>query len=83
MAEFKGYDLFDDVEDRVIRAWNRCNTIFNIRERHSQELAEEYVNQFNDVSKLQIFVMLETIKVDGYNKVRMMVQENVNELELA
>lgn len=35
--EFKGYGLFNDVEDKEIQIYNRARTLVNIMEDHSEQ----------------------------------------------
>lgn len=79
MAEFKGYDMFDDVENNILRAWNRCQTIMNIIEVHGKELSQEYLLQFNKISQLQIAMMFALIKKDGVDAARKLAQEAAHE----
>lgn len=36
--EFRGYGLFNDVEDKEIQIYNRARTLFNIMEDHSEQV---------------------------------------------
>ncbi len=77
--EFKGYSLFDDIENATIRTWNRCQTYINIKEAHGPELAEDYLKQFNKAGQSHLYVMFKAITVKGYDKVRHDVQKVINE----
>lgn len=61
---------FNDVESVVLRTWNRCAIVFNLRADVGEEEARNYVAQFDDVSKKQIKAMFDYIAVKGYNTVR-------------
>lgn len=82
MDNFKGYGLFNDVEDKVLRTWNRCQTFLNIKEQHGEELAKEYLNKFDPLEQLFMMATFTSISMKGMESVRMEVQEHVNCLEL-
>lgn len=61
---------FDDVQNVCLRTWNRCAITFNLRADVGEEAAKEYVGQFDEVAKKQIFAMFDYIALKGYSNVR-------------
>ncbi len=71
--EFKGYSLFNDVNNIRLRTWNRCAAFFSIFEDHGKAMAQSYANQLDDVAKKQMTNMLAEIREQGYGTVRQSV----------
>lgn len=67
---YKGYSLFNDVEDKALRTWNRCVVMFNIHSDHGEKFSENYANCLSKVEKMQVMAMLQYIKVKGAEAVR-------------
>jgi len=44
---YKGYNLFNDIDNVGLRTWNRCATAFNIYQDKGEDLFVEYVSQFD------------------------------------
>ncbi|MNM91620.1 hypothetical protein D3C81_1039240 [compost metagenome] len=61
---------FDDVQNVCLRTWNRCAIVFNLRADAGEEEARNYVAQFDEVGKKQIFAMFDYIALKGYSNVR-------------
>lgn len=68
--EFMGYSLFDDVLNPSVRAWNRANTVYNIKERHGSVVATKYVSKFDKLAQFAIFTVMTTVESKGYENVR-------------
>lgn len=67
---YKGYSLFNDVEDNTLQTWNRAVTMSNINEKFNEKMARGYAEQFSKLDTNKIFVMLQYIKVKGAELVR-------------
>lgn len=76
MNDYKGYSLFNDVMNPVIRAWNRANTVFNIKEQHGSVLATRYAKNFDRNSLLAIFTVFTSIDKRGYEQTRRDIYRN-------
>jgi len=72
------YHTFADVDDRELRAWNRCAVAFNILADENRDLMNEYLAQFSEEDKWDIHNMYERIKNDGYQQTRAAVSRNYN-----
>jgi len=67
---YKGYSLFNDVEDATLRTWNRCVVLSNINHNHGEGFVEGYSSEMSKVDKIQMMAMLHYIKVKGVEVVR-------------
>ena len=67
--EYKGWSLFNDVEDVRLRTWNRCAVTFNM---NAIDLAarDGYIDHIDKEGQAQMKAMLEYIKVKGYDVTR-------------
>lgn len=63
--KYKGYDLFSDVDNNMVRAFNRLNTIVTINEDISETIAAKYLDQLSDNCKKEVAVMAQWIKREG------------------
>lgn len=68
--EFIGYSLFEDIMNPSLRAWNRANTVYNIKERHGNAVAHKYVSKFDKMDMFAIFTIMATVERNGYENVR-------------
>ena len=64
-ASYKGFSLFNEVENVALRTWNRCVVALNINADNGKDLCSQYLNQLDKVSKLQVMAMLQYIKARG------------------
>ena len=76
--EFMGYSLFEDILNPTIRAWNRANTVYNIKERHGNVVASRYVSKFDKLSAFAIYSIMATVEKDGYETVRRVIFKGNN-----
>lgn len=65
-----GYSNFDEIEDVGIKAWNRANTIYNIKERFGDEVATKYVSQFDKHDMALVYMLMLKVASNGYENVR-------------
>lgn len=72
---YKGYSLFNDVEDAALRTWNRCVVMCNINSDSGEEFAKNYANHLNKVEQMQMMAMLQYIKVKGAEAVRLEINQ--------
>lgn len=73
---YKGYNLFNDVDNVKLRAWNRCATFFTIYRTLGKEEAKSYTSQLDDIGRTQMQNMLAEIREDGYGNVRKSVVDS-------
>ena len=62
---YKGYSLFNDVEDAALRTWNRCVVMCNVNIDSGVDFAKGYGESLDDVGRMQMMAMLQYIKVKG------------------
>lgn len=78
--EYKGYDLFMDVQDDLLQAWNRANTIANINEKLGSEDADAYHQMYDPVSKMKVEMLLAMVSHSGKEEVQKRINKTI-ELE--
>lgn len=64
------HNNFNDVAHLPLRTYNRAVMTFNLLEDFGQEGASQYLAQFSDSVKRQIFMLIEYIRRDGYKVVQ-------------
>lgn len=78
---YKGQNLFNEVENRELQAWNRCSVFFNMFGDQGKVPAQMYVAQFSDDDKKSILAMFDRVKHEGYNETRAAVMRDASTLE--
>lgn len=78
-TEFSGYSLFTEILSPTIRAWNRANIIYNIKERHGNAVATKYVEHFSKDEMTAVYSVMLTVAAEGYENVRRTIFREVNE----
>ena len=68
---YKGYSLFNDVEDAAVRTWNRCTVLLNINKDQNKDFVSGYAECMNKVERMQMMAMYQYIAVKGAEAVRM------------
>ena len=76
--EYNGLPLFNNVRDKQLRAWNRLNIIFNIKEMLNNTLAKEYTEQFKGPDLVEIGRMAIRVRNKGYENTRREIMRNNN-----
>lgn len=72
---YKGYSLFNDIEDAALRTWNRCVVMCNVNKDNGKDFAEGYGNCLSKVDKMQMMAMLQYIQVKGMEAVRLEINQ--------
>lgn len=70
MNSYKGVSLFNDVENRKLRAWNRVAAMLNFVGTHSEKEASNYANHFDEQAKREMKATGALIKHMGYAAAR-------------
>ena len=73
------FNLFDQIEDRQLRAWNRCAMIFNIGGSHGPKAMSTYAENFSADDKKDITDMFLRIKENGYESTKALISRRVQE----
>lgn len=79
--DYKGYDLFTDVEDDLLQAWNRANTIVNITDKLGSDDAESYHQSYDKVARMKVEMLMMMVKEKGRDAVVKQINKCV-ELEV-
>lgn len=78
---YKGYDLFNNLEDDLLKAWNRANVVANINQALGPDEAENYANHFDLVEKMKVEILLLMVSLNGKEEVQKRVMKCLNETE--
>ena len=70
MTELVPLPTFDEIKETKLKAWNRLNLIFNIKENINNDRATEYAKQFTKEDKFAIFSLAAYITKNGYENTR-------------
>jgi hypothetical protein len=68
--EFKGYSLFSEIENKMLRAYNQWNVISNLTQNGYQELAYEYLNTLPQEDKVGLTIITTYIKMKGLEETK-------------
>lgn len=72
---YKGYSLFNDVEEPALRTWNRCVVMLNINKDHGEDFVKGYAGCMGDVERIQMMTMYQYIAVKGTDAVRLEINQ--------
>lgn len=61
---------FDDIDNKRLQTWNRCNYAYNLYTEKGAAPMTEYIEQFHQSEKTMIYAMFNYIKAKGYDVVR-------------
>lgn len=75
MNSYKGYSLFNDVDDVALRTWNRCTVMFNINIDQGEEFVSGYIGSLSNVERMQVMAMYQYIAVKGTEAVRLEINQ--------
>lgn len=67
------FTTFNDVQNPMLRAYNRAVMTSNINNRHGAEKAEEYASEFTDKERLAMMSILIAIAKYGEEEVKRQV----------
>lgn len=70
---YKGYSLFNDIEDNSLRSWNRCAIAFNLNSMGNKVGMNDYLECLDKTGKVQVMAMIKYIKSIGYDQARINV----------
>jgi hypothetical protein len=68
--EFKGYSLFTEVENKMLRAFNQWNVISNLTQNGLKELGAEYIDQLPQADKVGLTIISTYIKMKGLEETK-------------
>lgn len=73
--EYRGYSLFNDVEDAALRTWNRCIVLFNLNKDHGENFVKGYGECLDKVGRMQMMAMYQYIAVRGADAVKLEISQ--------
>lgn len=76
------FNNFNNVENKMLRTWNRCAMFVNIWQDHDLQKAKDYAAQFNKEDMVDMYAMFDNIKLNGYEQMRALVNRNVQKENL-
>jgi hypothetical protein len=68
---------FNDVENVVLRTWNRCAIMSNLKQDKGEDAVVKYASQFSKGDIALAYTMLSLIKTRGYENVKMAVNKSI------
>ena len=67
---------FNEIENDLLRTWNRCETIANLSEKNAEE-AQNYFDQFDEKEQMKIKILLLAVSANGKEAIKKKVMEEV------
>lgn len=68
--EFKGYSLFVEIEEPMLKAYNQWTVLNNMRENKLFQLMEDYINKLKNSDKIGLMVIAEYITAKGLEETK-------------
>ena len=68
--DFNGFSMFNDVDDPILQAYNRCVTMFNINEFHGDGMSVEYAEKIPEEERMTMLAMYTYIIDVGLDEVK-------------
>lgn len=81
--DYKGYSLFNDVENPALRTWNRSVVLLNINVDRGEEFVKGYIEQLNDIERMQLMAMYQYIAVKGADAVKLEISQGKHDVEVS
>lgn len=72
---YKGYSLFNEVESKSLRTYNRCVTASNIKQARGEQAAKDYVEHFSELERKRMFAMFNYILAIGAETVKKQINQ--------
>ena len=72
---YKGYSLFNEVEDAALRTWNRCVVMLNINKDQGSDFVKGYAESMGDVERMQMMAMYQYIAIKGTEALRLEINQ--------
>jgi hypothetical protein len=73
--EFMGFNLFSDVSNAVVRAYNRFKTAQNIRNDHGDVLASRYLGVLPEAERNSVGLIAALIQNKSEQEVSLAIRE--------
>ena len=66
---------FNEIEDKSLRAYNRCVQAYNLKEDAGEAKAHTYLESFDNQEKAEMLAMMAFIQARGVEEVKRMVMK--------
>lgn len=76
----KTYDLFNEMDNDLLQAWNRCNALANIKKDNGDEEANKYFDNFNETEQMKMKMLLLSVSTNGKAETYRKIQESMKEV---
>lgn len=73
--EYRGYSLFNEVEDAALRTWNRCTVLLNLNIDQGEGFVQGYADSLNNVERMQMLAMYQYIAIKGVESVKLEINQ--------
>tara|TARA_Y100001951_G_C11298065_1_gene277543 strand:- start:5989 stop:6210 length:222 start_codon:yes stop_codon:yes gene_type:complete len=70
-------NTYDDIDNTLLRTFNRCVTAFNIKEDSGEEAMEKYFNSIDGRGQKQMLIVFKAIELKGLEAVKREVMQEV------
>jgi hypothetical protein len=68
--EFKGYSLFSEIENKMLRAYNQWNVVSNLTQNGLKELASNYLDVLPKEDKVGLSIITTYIQMKGLEETK-------------
>ena len=68
--DFKGYSLFNEIEDLNLQSWNRAATMFNMCSEGRKDFVRGYIDQLSPNGRRDCYIVLASINANGYEQTK-------------
>ena len=73
------YDLFNEMDNDLLQAWNRCNALANIMKENGEEEANKYFDNFNETEQMKMKMLLLSVSTNGKAETYRKIQDSMKE----
>lgn len=74
----KNFNLFTDITNPELRAWNRLAMAFNIGKDHDTKAMAEYAAKIPELERQELSAISERIRTNGYESTKREVMRGAN-----
>lgn len=68
--EFKGYSLFSEIENKMLRAYNQWNVMSNLVQNKLTDIADGYLAALPDEDRVGLSIITTYIKMKGLEETK-------------
>lgn len=71
------FNYFNEIENPLLRTWNRLIMVYNLRQDAGTHVAQEYINNLSAEENKQLIYMGVLIQRKGKDEVKAMVMDSI------